>query len=77
MYQFYGKVNWEHVVCPLYRSWSLLRGSIIGSSTVYDNRTPLGCVESLLHSGLHTLNHMDTRGGCTSRMSAHDACVNF
>ena len=35
MCQFYGRVNWEHVVRLLHRSWLLLGESVIGSSTVY------------------------------------------
>ena len=31
---FYDRVNWGHVVCPLYRGCTYLEVSIIGGSTV-------------------------------------------
>ena len=34
MYYFYGKVNWGHVVCRLYRGGPYLRESAMGGSTV-------------------------------------------
>ena len=34
MYSFYGKVNWGHVVCPLYGGGLYLEESIMGGSTV-------------------------------------------
>ena len=34
MYYFYGKINWGHVVCPLYEGGLYLGESVIGGSTV-------------------------------------------
>ena len=31
----YGKVNWGHIVCPLYGGSLYLRESVMGGSTVY------------------------------------------
>ena len=30
----FGKVNWEHIVCPLYRGSLYLRESVMGGSTI-------------------------------------------
>ena len=34
MYYFYGKINWGHIVCPLYGGGPYLRESIMGGSPV-------------------------------------------
>ena len=35
MYYFYGKINWGHVICPLYGGGPYLGESVMGGFTVY------------------------------------------
>ena len=44
MYYFYGKINWGHVVCPLYGGDPYLRESVMKGSTV--NCSIKYCIQS-------------------------------